>query len=188
MREEGVLFRRGKGGLNQTDDGAKGERPTKRTTNGAARRKGFRRPKEECSGRFLRPRFQIVQNGECPSYCVIGRNGCCLPSLPSLLSAIIRVIVGLAASRSARTDLGQEGEDERASPVFPRGGGGGGGAGTIARKFGITYEEQTNTNDDSELGNLFSENQGQNAFWSHFSLFLNFEPVLDALQFSAAQI
>ena len=46
--------------------------------------------------------------------------------------------------------------------MFPRGGGGGGGAGTIARKFGITYEEQTNTNDDSEFGNLFSENQEQN--------------------------
>ena len=38
---EGVPFRRGKGGLNQTDDGAKGDRPT----NGAARRKGFRRKK-----------------------------------------------------------------------------------------------------------------------------------------------
>ena len=97
MREEGVLFRRGKGGLNQNDDGAKGEdRPSGQRTRTAIR-KGFRRPKEECSGRFLRPRFQIVQNGECPSYCVIGRNGC-LPSLPSLLSAIIRVIVGLAAS------------------------------------------------------------------------------------------
>ena len=63
--------------------------------------------------------------------------------------------------------------------MFPRGGGGGGGgAGTIARKFGITYEEQTNTNDDSEFGNLFSENQEQNAFWSHFSLFLNFESLM----------
>ena len=59
---------------------------------------------------------------------------------------------GSLALRTARSDFGQEDEDERASPMFPRGGGGG-GAGTIARKFGITYEEQTN--DDSEFGNLF---------------------------------
>ena len=57
---------------------------------------------------------------------------------------------GSLALRTARSDFGQEDEDERASPMFPRGGG---GEGTIARKFGITYEEQTN--DDSEFGNLF---------------------------------